>query len=206
MPIEDRSGHTYGAHARSPERLNDLLVLLAVFMSEAGGGLSLAIGMALSGPTGRAAGSDAPETEARTPAAAVADAKAAQLEQPRTPPMGHARRRDGHSGHFACTALAASYPACALVRMSVVAVSIAAAFARPPDALPRAAVTLYAPDRVSATSEISAADHRRDSTLRIRAGHERANTMATARATPESGGRWFDPNRLTDNINDLDDN
>ena len=34
----------------TPERLNDLLVLLAVLMIEAGGGLSLAIGMALSGP------------------------------------------------------------------------------------------------------------------------------------------------------------
>jgi hypothetical protein len=34
----------------TPERLNDLLVLLAVFMIEAGGGLSLAVGMALSGP------------------------------------------------------------------------------------------------------------------------------------------------------------
>jgi hypothetical protein len=30
-----------------PDRLNDLLVLLAVFMIEAGGGLSLAVGMAL---------------------------------------------------------------------------------------------------------------------------------------------------------------
>ena len=34
----------------TPERLNDLLVLLAVLMIEAGGGLSLAVGMALSGP------------------------------------------------------------------------------------------------------------------------------------------------------------
>ena len=33
----------------SPDRLNDLLVLLAVVMIEAGGGLSLAIGMALPG-------------------------------------------------------------------------------------------------------------------------------------------------------------
>jgi len=31
-----------------PDRLNDLLVLLAVLMIEAGGGLSLAVGMALS--------------------------------------------------------------------------------------------------------------------------------------------------------------
>jgi hypothetical protein len=35
-----------------PDRLNDLLVLLAVIMVEVGGGLSLAIGMALSGPPG----------------------------------------------------------------------------------------------------------------------------------------------------------
>jgi hypothetical protein len=35
-----------------PERLNDLLVLLAVIMVEVGGGLSLAVGMALSGPPG----------------------------------------------------------------------------------------------------------------------------------------------------------
>ena len=33
----------------TPDRLNDLLVLLAVLMIEAGGGLSLAVGMALSG-------------------------------------------------------------------------------------------------------------------------------------------------------------
>jgi hypothetical protein len=33
------------------DRLNDLLVLLAVLMIEAGGGLSLAVGMALSGPS-----------------------------------------------------------------------------------------------------------------------------------------------------------
>jgi hypothetical protein len=38
----------------TPEHLNDLLVLLAVLMIEAGGGLSLALGMALSGsPTAR---------------------------------------------------------------------------------------------------------------------------------------------------------
>ena len=34
----------------TPEHLNDLLVLLAVLMIEAGGGLSLALGMALNGP------------------------------------------------------------------------------------------------------------------------------------------------------------
>ncbi|RTL67522.1 MAG: hypothetical protein EKK41_16870 [Hyphomicrobiales bacterium] len=37
----------------STERLNDLLVLLTVFMVEAGGGLSMALGMALSGPASR---------------------------------------------------------------------------------------------------------------------------------------------------------
>jgi len=51
----------------SPDRLNDLLVLLAVVTIETGGGLSLSIGMALSGPFGRAteALSDTPDTEAR---------------------------------------------------------------------------------------------------------------------------------------------
>jgi hypothetical protein len=39
-----------------PDQLNDLLVLLAVVMIEAGGGLSLAIGMALSGPRTRYSG------------------------------------------------------------------------------------------------------------------------------------------------------
>jgi hypothetical protein len=58
----------------TPERLNDLLVLLAVLMIEAGGGLSLAIGMALSGP---AAG----------PIAAPASGATVQAEQPRTPPV-----------------------------------------------------------------------------------------------------------------------
>ena len=52
------------------DRLNDLLVLLAVIMIEAGGGLSLAIGMALSGPS-------------RTPTAASASSVSAQ---PRTAP------------------------------------------------------------------------------------------------------------------------
>jgi hypothetical protein len=42
----------------TPERLNDLLVLLAVVMVEVGGGLSLAVGMALSGPTGSAAAAE----------------------------------------------------------------------------------------------------------------------------------------------------
>jgi hypothetical protein len=43
-----------------PDRLNDLLVLLAVIMVEVGGGLSLAIGMALSGPPGSATAAPAP--------------------------------------------------------------------------------------------------------------------------------------------------
>jgi hypothetical protein len=52
----------------TPDRLNDLLVLLAVLMIEAGGGLSLAVGIALSGPRGRAleASADTANTEART--------------------------------------------------------------------------------------------------------------------------------------------
>ena len=45
----------------TPEHLNDLLVLLAVLMIEAGGGLSLALGMALGGP---------PPSGPRTPLAA----------------------------------------------------------------------------------------------------------------------------------------
>jgi hypothetical protein len=52
-----------------PERLNDLLVLLAVLMVECGGGLSLAIGMALSTP-------------AATRPAMSADAVAGQPDQP----------------------------------------------------------------------------------------------------------------------------
>ena len=55
----------------TPERLNDLLVLLAVLMIEAGGGLSLAVGMALSGPV-------------RAP---VAPKPVAQPEQPPTPAL-----------------------------------------------------------------------------------------------------------------------
>jgi hypothetical protein len=43
----------------TPERLNDLLVLLAVVMIEVGGGPSLAVGMALSGPPGSATGAPA---------------------------------------------------------------------------------------------------------------------------------------------------
>jgi hypothetical protein len=53
----------------TPERLTDLLVLLAVLMIEAGGGLSLAVGMVLSGPSRTplvpsvSAVSDQPQTE-----------------------------------------------------------------------------------------------------------------------------------------------
>jgi hypothetical protein len=46
-----------------PDRLYDLLVLLAVIMIEAGGGLSLAIGIALSSPCG-AAGEASPDIRA----------------------------------------------------------------------------------------------------------------------------------------------
>src|SRR5262249_43139209 len=56
-----------------PDRLNDLLVLLAVIMVEVGGGLSLAVGMALSGPPGSA-------TEASP------DTLATQPVRSRTPP------------------------------------------------------------------------------------------------------------------------
>jgi hypothetical protein len=63
----------------TPERLNDLLTLLAVLMVEAGGGLSLAIGMALFSPPGRATAA-APDTmvvppqRARTPTVITPDA------------------------------------------------------------------------------------------------------------------------------------
>jgi hypothetical protein len=56
-----------------PDRLNDLLVLLAVIMVEFGGGLSLAIGMALSGPV-------------REATAAPASAPSVQPIQPDRPP------------------------------------------------------------------------------------------------------------------------
>lgn len=84
-----------GLHV-TPTRLNDLLVLLAVLMIESGGGLSLAIGMALSGPPARApeARPDSPATEARTdrtPPAnaqdAPADTASGQAEHSRTPPV-----------------------------------------------------------------------------------------------------------------------
>jgi hypothetical protein len=53
----------------TPERLNDLLVLLAVVMIEVGGGLSLAAGMALSGPAreATAASPDTPVHRGRRP-------------------------------------------------------------------------------------------------------------------------------------------
>jgi hypothetical protein len=58
----------------TPDRLNDLLALLAVLMIEAGGGLSLALGMALGAvPAGR--------TEP------PADAAVSDPERPQTPPM-----------------------------------------------------------------------------------------------------------------------
>jgi hypothetical protein len=61
------------------DRLNDLLVLLGVLMIEVGGGLSLAVGMALSGPPGRttevsADTADGEAWTARTLSASVPDA------------------------------------------------------------------------------------------------------------------------------------
>src|SRR5206468_10931491 len=57
-----------------PDRLNDLLVLLAVLMIEAGGGLSLALGMVLGvAPAGH--------TEA------LVDAAVSEPEQRKTPPV-----------------------------------------------------------------------------------------------------------------------
>ena len=61
----------------SPDRLNDLLVLLAVVMIEAGGGLSLAIGMALQEP-------------ARGSVAASLGVPAGHSGQPRTAPAATA--------------------------------------------------------------------------------------------------------------------
>ena len=58
----------------TPDRLNDLLVLLAVLMIEAGGGLSLALGMALGA---------APAGRTETPV----DAAVSEPERPQTPPM-----------------------------------------------------------------------------------------------------------------------
>jgi hypothetical protein len=75
----------------TPDRLNDLLVLLAVLMIEAGGGLSLAIGMALSGLPGRAtdASADTADSESRTkrtPPASPPDAASGRPEHPRPVP------------------------------------------------------------------------------------------------------------------------
>lgn len=74
----------------SPDRLNDLLILLAVAMIEAGGGLSLAIGMTLSGRSGgtTAASPDTPATEVghgRTVQPAIPDT-AAEPARARRPP------------------------------------------------------------------------------------------------------------------------
>ena len=62
----------------TPDRLNDLLVLLTVLMVEAGGGLSLALGMALSAASeGRQqASTDCPDTVAGTARTPVPDAPA----------------------------------------------------------------------------------------------------------------------------------
>jgi hypothetical protein len=81
----------------TPERLNDLLVLLAVLMVECGGGLSLAIGMALSAPAAaepntQAESSDQPpnahrnaRTLARTPPSNHPTASERSPECPRAP-------------------------------------------------------------------------------------------------------------------------
>jgi len=54
-----------------PDRVNNLLVLLAVILIEVGGGLSLAIGMALSGPLGSATAAPAPVNTPDAPANAL---------------------------------------------------------------------------------------------------------------------------------------
>jgi hypothetical protein len=80
-----------------PDRLNDLLVLLAVLMIEAGGGLSLAIGMALSGPARAARAAPNAETvdQPEQPAPAVERPPAARLNAlitaPERQPMPGAR-------------------------------------------------------------------------------------------------------------------
>ena len=83
----------------TPEHLNDLLVLLAVLMIEAGGGLSLALGMALSAPAlgerptdvGKASNDrndapqlpmDAPGAASRTPAPQGASASKISVPNP----------------------------------------------------------------------------------------------------------------------------
>jgi hypothetical protein len=62
------------------ERLTDLLVLLAVLMIEAGGGLSLAVGMALSSPAG--APTEAREAAASTPHWTTRNAPNGRAAQP----------------------------------------------------------------------------------------------------------------------------
>jgi hypothetical protein len=72
-----------------PDRLNDLLVLLSVLMIEAGGGLSLAIGMALSGASGPAVTEmDGEVTDApRTTATGASEPAAARPAVPDTYPV-----------------------------------------------------------------------------------------------------------------------
>jgi hypothetical protein len=72
------------------DRLNDLLVLLAVAMVECGGGLALAVGMALSTPSAR-------PTEART------DRASADSGQEERPPAATLDSPSGQSEHFART-------------------------------------------------------------------------------------------------------
>ena len=80
------------------ERLNDLLVLLAVLMIEAGGGLSLAVGMALSGPV--RAPVAASDVRIRTPLTAAPKPAAARPDAPDTRPVGPVGTRtpDGQPG------------------------------------------------------------------------------------------------------------
>jgi hypothetical protein len=71
----------------TPDRLNDLLVLLAVLMIEAGGGLSLAIGIALGeAPAGRTAApvSTQPQ-QLQTPALNALNTPSAAIETLRAP-------------------------------------------------------------------------------------------------------------------------
>jgi len=70
----------------TPDRLNDLLVLLAVLMIEAGGGLSLVVGMAL---TGLARGSTA----------APASTASTESGEPRTPPADAPNAASVHPEH-----------------------------------------------------------------------------------------------------------
>ena len=69
----------------TPDRLNDLLVLLAVLMIEAGGGLSLAVGMALTGPArgSTAAPASAGTGQPRTPPSDAPDTMSVRPEHPR---------------------------------------------------------------------------------------------------------------------------